>query len=105
MPLSKYNRNRTVLFTMLPYLAAVGLETGWNCAISLMPRNARHAPVGAAVGVSAAAAFGSGRSEKASGGLGQFGLDDDEEDFGVDGILTDEKRSRLLRNAVDEQVM
>lgn len=77
----------------------MGLETGWNCAISLMPRKTRLAATGPVAAVS-----GTRNSSNKGGGLGQFGLDDDEEDFGVDGVLSDEKRSRLLRNAVDEQV-
>ena len=87
-----------------PLAQKMGLETGWNCAISLMPRKVRTTHNGAIGGTISVAARGQNSSVGKGGGLGQFGLDDDEEDFGVDGVMSDEKRSRLQRNAVDEQV-
>ena len=101
-----------------PLAQKMGLETGWNSAISLMPRIIRplpaalgnHADAGArggAAGQAAAAAAvarrgGRAGSAPASSHLGAFEVEE-EEDFGVEGVLSDEKRWRLMRSAVDEQ--
>lgn len=80
----------------------MGLETGWNCAIScellasrlstssfalyifcaaVMPRKARIGRSGPSTGGGAVTtATKVTISEEKAGGLGQFGLDDDEED-------------------------
>ena len=106
-----------------PLAQKMGLETGWNCAISLMPRRTKpalpHAATaasasapGAGTGASAArrappASSGSGDGGGGAGGgggtLAGFEVEDEDEDFGVEGVVTDEKRWRMMRSAVDEQ--
>jgi len=108
-----YMANRNYRQTK-PLATKMGLETGWNCAISLMPRKQRRNRLidGGELSASHAAAVentGVGGGEEAAGGGGQGGLgdfeveDEDELEFGVEGILTEEQRKRRIRGEIDEQ--
>ncbi len=98
-----------------PLAQKMGLETGWNCAISLMPRKrVRHrdgngdgsgggtGTGGSGAGGGSGGDGGNGRGA-GGGGLGDFEVEDEDEDFGVEGVMTEEKRRRIMRAEVDEQ--
>jgi hypothetical protein len=83
-----------------PLAQKMGLETGWNCAISLMPRKA--ASQLAAEHLRSNPSAHSQDHHKTA--LGEYEIDDEDEDVDMQGVLSDEKRWRLLKNAVDEQL-
>ena len=88
-----------------PLAQKMGLETGWNCAISLMPRARSSAAATTVTGTSAPVARHYPASTAADrGALGVFEVEEDEEDFGVEGVVTDERRWRAMRSQVDEQI-
>jgi hypothetical protein len=109
-----YMANRNYRQTK-PLATKMGLETGWNCAISLMPRKQRRnrlidgGQLSSSHAVAVESAAGVGGGEEAAGAGGQGGLgdfeieDEDELEFGVEGILTEEQRKRRIRGEIDEQ--
>jgi hypothetical protein len=100
-----YMANRNYRKTK-PLATKMGLETGWNCAISLMPRRFKpHTPTDRErTTVDAATAARMMQAQTAVEGLGEYELDGEEDDdFGVEGTMTEERRLKKLQGAKDEE--